>query len=277
VTTVFAVAVRNPLLLRLELSWVAFTSVEWGSWVALLVYAYVREGAKGSSIIVAVQLVPCIVLSPFLSALPDRYRTGRVLFLSYVGMAVAIAVLALAIALGAPLWVVCIVASLGCLAMSVPRPAESALLPAIVRTPDELTAAHVASSWMENASIMIAPALTGLLIGIGGPALALAALAALGFAGAALISPMPGPAPAPAEADAEIPSIVAEVRDGVRSLSRTRRAAACSSPSSHRSTSSSERSTCSTSRSPSASSGWASPAPATSTPRTASAGSSAAW
>ena len=219
VTAVFAVAVRNPLLLRLELSWVAFTSVEWGSWVALLVYAYVREGAKGSSIIVAVQLVPCIVLSPFLSALPDRYRTGRVLFLSYIGMAVATGVLAFAIALGAPLWVVCIVASLGCLAMSVPRPAESALLPAIVRTPDELTAAHVASSWMENASIMLAPALTGLLIGIGGPALALAALAALGFAGAALIFPMPGSAPAPAEADAQIPSIVAEVRDGMRSLS----------------------------------------------------------
>ena len=58
------------------------------------------------------------------------------------------------------------------LALSVPRPAQAALLPGIVRTPLELTAGNVVSTWMENVSVFLAPALTGVILGIGGPGLA---------------------------------------------------------------------------------------------------------
>ena len=81
------------------------------------------------------------------------------------------------------------------LALSVPRPAQAALLPGVVRTPLELTAANVVSSWMENASVLLAPALTGVLLGVGGPALAAGALAACTLAGALLVIGVPGPRP----------------------------------------------------------------------------------
>ena len=87
------------------------------------------------------------------------------------------AAVAAAIALDAPPWLIFVLAPVMNLALSVPRPAQAALLPGVVRTPLELTAANVVSSWMENASVLLAPALTGVLLGVGGPALAAAVLA----------------------------------------------------------------------------------------------------
>ena len=62
-------------------------------------------------------------------------------------------------------------------------------------TPIELSAANVVSSWVENVSVLIAPAVSGLLLGVGGPELAIAAMGALSLGAAALVVPLPGPAP----------------------------------------------------------------------------------
>ena len=215
---VFGAAFRNASLLRLELAWASFNGAEWGVWLALMVWAYTHGGAAATSVIVLVQLVPCIVLSPFLGAVTDRRRAGRVLFWSYLVMAVSMGGLAAAVALGAPRLVIFALSPIVNLAISAPRPAQSALLPGVVRSPIELTAANVVSSWMENGSVLIAPALTGLLLGIGGPALAMGALAVISFIGALLVLPIPGPPPlATAE---ERTSRFADVRQGIRAVSR---------------------------------------------------------
>ncbi len=104
------------------------------------------------------------------------------------------------------------------LALSVPRPAQAALLPGVVRTPLELTAANVVSSWMENASVLLAPALTGVLLGVGGPALAAGALAVCTLAGAFLVVGIPGPRPM-AEREQGV-SLTAEVRSSVAAVWR---------------------------------------------------------
>ena len=175
----FGTAFRNRSLLLVELAWLAFNSAEWGVWLALTVWAYTNGGAAAVSLIVIVQLVPSIFIAPYLGAITDRARAGRVLFIGLLVMGVSMAGLAAAMALDAPPWLVYVLAPIMNLALSVPRPAQAALLPGVVRTPLELTAANVVSSWMENASVLLAPALTGVLLGVGGPALAAGVLAAV--------------------------------------------------------------------------------------------------
>lgn len=67
-------AFGNPQLRRVELAFVGFTAAEWGTWIAILVFAY-EAGAIG-----VVQLVPAALFAPFASVLGDRYRRERVLF-----------------------------------------------------------------------------------------------------------------------------------------------------------------------------------------------------
>ena len=215
---VFGTAFRNRSLLLVELAWLAFNSAEWGVWLALMVWAYTYGGAAAASLIVIVQLVPSIFISPYLGAITDRARAGRVLFIGLLIMGVSMVGLAAAIALDAPPWLVYVLAPIMNLALSVPRPAQAALLPSIVRTPLELTAANVVSSWMENASVLIAPALTGVLLGVGGPALATAALAACTLAGALLIIGIPGPRPLAERSEGV--SLTAEVRSSVAAVWR---------------------------------------------------------
>ena len=215
---VFGTAFRNRSLLLVELAWLAFNSAEWGVWLALTVWAYTNGGAMAVSLIILVQLVPSIFIAPYLGAITDRARAGRVLFIGLLVMGVSMAAVAAAIALDAPPWLVYVLAPIMNLALSVPRPAQAALLPGVVRTPLELTAANVVSSWMENASVLLAPALTGVLLGVGGPALAAAVLAACTLAGALLLIGIPGPRPMAERGEGV--SLTAEVKQSVAAVWR---------------------------------------------------------
>ncbi|MEE4276575.1 MAG: MFS transporter [Thermoleophilia bacterium] len=195
VISIFATTIRNRTLLSLELAFAAFNGAEWAVWVALLVYAYSVGGATAAGAMALVQLIPCIFLAPYIGALADSHRPGRVLLVGYLIQGVAMSAVAAAIAVDAPAWVVFAMAPAINLGITVPRPAQSALLPSIVRKPIELTAANVVSSWAENGSVLIAPAIAGVLLGVGGPELAIVFLAALSFAAAALVLPIPGPSP----------------------------------------------------------------------------------
>lgn len=211
---VFGTAFRNRSLMLVELAWLAFNSAEWGVWLVLTVWAYTRGGAFAVSLIILVQLVPAVVVSPYLGAITDRARAGRVLFLGLLVMGGTMTAVAVAMAVDAPTWVVYVFAPVMNLALSVPRPAQAALLPGVVMTPLELTAGNVVSSWMENASVLLAPALTGVLLGVGGPALSAGALAGITLAGAFCVVGIPGPEPLAKRSEGG--SLTGEVRDSIR-------------------------------------------------------------
>jgi len=215
---VFGTAVRNRSLLLVELAVLAFNGAEWGVGLTLMVWAYTQGGAAAASLIVIVQLVPSIFVAPYLGAIVDRARAGRVMFLGLLIMGVATVAVAVAIAVGAPGWVVYALAPIINLALSSARPAQAALLPGIVRTPLELTAANVVSSWMENASMLVAPALTGVLLGLGGPALAVGAFSVFTLAGAFLVLGVPGPRPMTERGEGV--SLTAEVKQSVAAVWR---------------------------------------------------------
>jgi len=196
VLSVFRAAFGNPVLRRVGFAYALFGAAEFGVWITLLVFAYGHGGPSASVLMVLVQLIPCIALGPFLGALADRRRPSRVLFVGYGLQAVSMGAVAGAIGLGAPTVVVFALAPLTSLSLTVTRPPQAALLPAIVRTPDELTAANVMTGWTDAAAALVGPAAVGVLLTWRGPWLAVAAMAGMTVISTSLVAGVAGPAAA---------------------------------------------------------------------------------
>ncbi|HXQ56982.1 MAG TPA: hypothetical protein VOA19_14435 [Actinomycetes bacterium] len=104
---------------------------------------------------------------------------------------------AVALVTDAPVPLVYGLAALVATSITVPRPAQNAILPTLARTPDELTAANVASSWTESVSVLAGPAVAALLLDLSGPGAVFAVMAGL-LAARGCWSPGSGPARCPA-------------------------------------------------------------------------------
>jgi Cyclic nucleotide-binding domain/Transmembrane secretion effector len=196
VVSVFGKAFGNPTLRRVGFAYALFASAEFGIWIALLVFAYRHGGASASTTIVLIQLIPCIVLAPFVGAFVDRRRPSTVLRIGYGFQAASLAGVAAAIGLGAPPWVVFVLAPLTAISLTLTRSPQAAILPSIVRTPDELTAANAMTGWTDGAASLAGPALVGVLIALGGLTPAVAATSVMSFVALVLTAGLTGPAPA---------------------------------------------------------------------------------
>ena len=196
VLAVFRRAFENPTLRRVGLAYALFAASEFGIWIALLVFAYGHGGASAGTSIVLIQLVPCIVLGPFIGAFVDRRRPGRVLRVGYGLQALSMAAIAVAIGAGAPTFVVFVLAPLTSISLTMTRSPQAAILPAIVRTPDELTAANVMTGWTDGAASLVGPVLVGILLTASGTAAAAGATAAMSALAMVLVIGVTGPAPA---------------------------------------------------------------------------------
>ena len=196
VLSVFRSAFGNATLRVVGVAYALFSTAEFGIWLVLLVIAYEHGGPTASMTMVLVQLVPCIVIGPFIGSFADRRRPSRVLGAGYGLQALSMAGVAAAVGFGAPLLAIYLLAPLTALSLTVTRPAQAALLPAIVRTPDELTAANVMTGWTEGAASLAGPAVAGVLLTLSGPGLAVAGMAAMSGVSTLLVAGVDGPAAA---------------------------------------------------------------------------------
>src|SRR5918999_810739 len=218
---VFRAVFGNADLRRVELAFFGFNAAEWGTWIAILVFAYQVGGAAAAGSIGVVQLIPAAIFAPFASLLGDRYRRERVLLAGYLVQALAMGVTAAALFAGASLFGIYALAALTATSITLTRPAQGSLLPSLARTPEELTAANVAAGWIESLSMFGGSALAGVLLAVSGPGVVFAALSGALLCSALLAARVRGRSAPPARTHAESP--LEDLLGGFRASVRERR------------------------------------------------------
>ena len=179
---------RNRDLRRLFAAFLAFNAAEYATWVAILLYAYEMTGPGSVGLVAVVMLAPAALVAPAAASLGDRYPRERVLTAGYLAYGVGLAVTAAVMVAGLPGLVVYPVAALGSAALVVGRPTQSALLPGLCQTPDELTSANGAAGIVEGTGIILGPLAAAAILTQAGPAAVIAVFALIALGGAALTS-----------------------------------------------------------------------------------------
>ena len=100
------------------------------------------------------------------STLGDRYDRRRVLILVFVALTTVTTGAGIAMLLGAPTIVSYALAASSGWVLTLVRPTYSALLPWMVRTPQELTTSYAASGLIESISIFLGPMLVGAVLAL---------------------------------------------------------------------------------------------------------------
>ena len=184
---------RSPALRRVELAYLTFNAVEFGTWVAILLYAYAAIGPTSVGVVAVVQLVPSAIVAPLAANLGDRFPRDRVLFGGYLIMAAAFGATWLVMAADAPSTLVIIAAAFASASLSVIRSTQGALLPGLARTPEELTAANGLSGMVEGMGLLLGPLIAAAILGVATPAAVFGVATAGCLLAAALVARLPQP------------------------------------------------------------------------------------
>ena len=212
----FSSLAGNTALLRVLAAYLLFILTEYAVWIAMLVFAYNRGGTAVAGLVAVAQLAPAAVVAPVAASLADRQSPVVMLAGGYLAQVAGMAGTAVAIGAGAPLaaYAAAVFAST---AVTTTRPAQSALIPSLAATPDQLTAANVVAGWLEAAGAAAAGLLVGVLISLAGVGSVFAVCAGLGLAAALLVAGLRAPSlAAQAAADTEADASTAGVAEGLR-------------------------------------------------------------
>ena len=160
----FGKVVRNDNVRRLELAWTASNLSNRASAIAIAVYAYDTGGASAVGIVWFVRLTVAAAASPWLSVLADRRPRRQVLLVSDLVRCSLLTAMAVLVFLDSGRLLVYALAVLVAVAEPLFRSAQAALTPALVTSPEELTAANVIASGVESVGLFLGPALGALLL-----------------------------------------------------------------------------------------------------------------
>jgi MFS family permease len=214
----FAKVFANPRVRSLQLAGAGSILGTYAYAVALPVYAYHSGGARTVGLLFFARFVLAAIAAPWLGLLADR-RSRRQLMLAgdLLRFAIFAGMTAGASAGGSP-WIVYVLAVTSTIVSGSYSPAQAALLPSLVETPDELTAANLVGNTISSVGMFAGPALGGILLAVSSPAAVFALNGALFLWSAFFVVQLPRDEP-PERAERE--KFLPELTAGFRTMWRT--------------------------------------------------------
>jgi MFS family permease len=169
-------AFRNAGIRRIALAYAGSAIGLYANVVAVSVYAYHHGGATAVGLVMFARMGVAALAAPFTSTLADRHPQRRVMLAADLVRVVTVGLTAVAAA-GSLSALVYLLAVLTSVVSTAFRPAEASLTPLLAETPEELSAANVASSTFDSVGAFAGPAVAALLLALAGPPLAFACIA----------------------------------------------------------------------------------------------------
>jgi MFS family permease len=204
----------NRELRSLQLAGVGSTLGIWAYGVAVAVYAYDVDGAKAVGILYFVRWSLAGAFAPWLSVLSDRLPRRRVMLAADLVRAAVVGGMAALVAFHGPSLLVYGLAVVGSIAGAAFHPAQSALLPSLARTPEELAASNIALSTTGSVGMFAGPALGGALVAVSSPWVVFVLTAAMFLWSAGFLSRIPADTATPTDGEAveTLPALLAGFR-----------------------------------------------------------------
>jgi MFS family permease len=168
--------------------------------VALGVVAFRDGGVAALGAVTAARMALAALLAPFLATTADRVRRERVLAWVGVVRAVMLGCAAGTTAAGIPATVTYGFAMVATIAMTLFRPAHSALLPALAKSPGELASANAIRGMLDSLATLGGPLLAAGVLAASGPAAVFAVCSAASLLAGLVVVALPYDAPPRARA-----------------------------------------------------------------------------
>ena len=169
----------NPRVRNVQIAGAGSTLGVWAYGVALPVYAYHAGGKSAVGLLFFARFVLAALASPWLGLLADRWSRRSVMLSSDVVRTVLMAGMTVVASAGGSAYLVYVLAITSTIVASAWGPAQAALMPSLVNSPDELTAANVVENTISSVGMFAGPALGGVLLVVSGPAAVFALTGAL--------------------------------------------------------------------------------------------------
>ncbi|HET6692444.1 MAG TPA: MFS transporter, partial [Miltoncostaeaceae bacterium] len=168
---------RGPLR-RAQISFAAMWAGESAFMIALAVVAFRDGGVTAVGLVTAARMATAALVAPFLATMADRVRRERVLVLIGMVRAVTLAGAAAVTAADGPPAATYGLAIVATVAVTLFRPAHSALLPALAQSPTDLTSANAVRGMLDSLATLGGPLAAAALLALSGPAAVFAVCAA---------------------------------------------------------------------------------------------------
>ena len=183
----FATTFRSRDLRRAQLAFFAAWAAEWAFTVGLGVFAFRHGAAAAVGLVSVLRMLPSALLAPVLTPYADRWRRERVLVVVSAVRAAATAGTAVLVAADGSVAAVYGLAAVSTVAATLYRPAHSALLPSLCRTPYELAGANVVRGMLDSLATLVGPLVAAVLLSTSGVTAVLTVAAASSAWSAALM------------------------------------------------------------------------------------------